>query len=70
MPLMVIFYFSAHLLSIPSRGAWIEMPYILSVPISAAVDPLTGSVDRNRNKNLTLKLDHTSIPSRGAWIEM
>lgn len=25
MPLMVIFYFSAHLLSLPSRGAWIEM---------------------------------------------
>src|SRR5699024_11455569 len=25
MPLMVIFYFSAHLLSLPSRGAWIEI---------------------------------------------
>lgn len=25
MPLMIIFYFSAHLLSLPSRGAWIEM---------------------------------------------
>ena len=25
MPLMIIFYFSAHLLSLPSRGAWIEI---------------------------------------------
>ena len=47
MPLMVIFYFSAHLLSLPSRGAWIEMLYSnlnLSRPFVA---PLAGSVDRN-----------------------
>ena len=28
MPLMIIFYFSAHLLSLPSRGAWIEIRII------------------------------------------
>ena len=36
MLLMVIFYFSAHLLSLPSRGAWIE--------ISSAVGPLPPSL--------------------------
>ena len=29
MPLMVIFYFSAHLLSLPSRGAWVEISLAL-----------------------------------------
>ena len=48
MLLMVIFYFSAHLLSLPSRGAWIEIfliVYFWSNPKQVA--PLAGSVDRN-----------------------
>ena len=47
MPLMVIFYFSAHLLSLPSRGAWIEMPLNNAKDVTERVAPLAGSVDRN-----------------------
>ena len=47
MPLMIIFYFSAHLLSLPSRGAWIEMRHQNRRPSPETVAPLTGSVDRN-----------------------
>ena len=48
MPLMVIFYFSAHLLSLPSRGAWIEMCRTRwSAARCCKVAPLAGSVDRN-----------------------
>ena len=51
MPLMVIFYFSAHLLSLPSRGAWIEIPADQLPPGNAYVAPLAGSVDRNQQYN-------------------
>ena len=37
MPLMVIFYFSAHLLSLPSRGAWIEMQHSQPVGLISRV---------------------------------
>ena len=47
MPLMIIFYFSAHLLSLPSRGAWIEIRVSRGFECHAGVAPLAGSVDRN-----------------------
>ena len=64
MPLMVIFYFSAHLLSLPSRGAWIEMLYSnlnLSRPFVAT---LAGSVDSNR-KWAALTPGQIGRPPRG-----
>ena len=48
MPLMIIFYFSAHLLSLPSRGAWIEIRSPSSTALTCRVAPLAGSVDRNK----------------------
>ena len=70
-PLMVIFYFSAHLLSLPSRGAWIEIvPRGTLQPDAAAVAPLAGSVDRNYTVAAANGTACPSLPSRGAWIEM
>ena len=70
MPLMIIFYFSAHLLSLPSRGAWIEIIRRSRSHRPASVAPLAGSVDRNRLLSPILKVPAGSLPSRGAWIEM
>ena len=36
-------------LSLPSRGAWIEIPRYPDKPGEPAVAPLAGSVDRNRS---------------------
>ena len=57
-------------MSLPSRGAWIEIPpnsYRLATP---TVAPLAGSVDRNRSAMLQASEYTASLPSRGAWIEM
>ena len=34
--------------SLPSRGAWIEISFLMPIFASHSVAPLTGSVDRNR----------------------
>ena len=70
MPLMVIFYFSAHLLSLPSRGAWIEIGRWVEEHKADIVAPLAGSVDRNAYARLPPRLALLSLPSRGAWIEI
>ena len=70
MPLMIIFYFSAHLLSLPSRGAWIEISISFYLRIIVAVAPLAGSVDRNLQIVSHLLDGQPSLPSRGAWIEI
>ena len=55
--------------SLPSRGAWIEMPArqpqsarLLSLPSRGAWIEITLSKPRDAL--------HKSLPSRGAWIEM
>ena len=66
MPLMIIFYFSAHLLSLPSRGAWIEINQFFKQLQDAGVAPLAGSVDRNWHKLIYRLYSSGSLPSRGA----
>ena len=70
MLLMVIFYFSAHLLSLPSRGAWIEIKGGNQSTLCLKVAPLAGSVDRNNTGVDSSGRVVTSLPSRGAWIEI
>ena len=70
MPLMIIFYFSAHLLSLPSRGAWIEIDKGIDPVYAPCVAPLAGSVDRNMEEVERRWKKGMSLPSRGAWIEM
>ena len=57
--------------SLPSRGAWIEIPLVvLSVEVKV-VAPLAGSVDRNYPRGRAGRdCIHRSLPSRGAWIEI
>ena len=38
---------AVNLLSLPSRGAWIEIAHPLNEQVDDAVAPLAGSVDRN-----------------------
>ena len=57
-------------MSLPSRGAWIEMlPPVRSHSLTP-VAPLAGSVDRNDTKTLESIYQKLSLPSRGAWIEI
>ena len=71
MPLMIIFYFSAHLLSLPSRGAWIEMRRglfasarrVMSLPSRGAWIEIIASQG-------AAAPGWGSLPSRGAWIEI
>ena len=57
-------------LSLPSRGAWIEIPCcdysIAQIPVA----PLAGSVDRNLPGTGEITSAGRSLPSRGAWIEI
>ena len=58
-------------MSLPSRGAWIEICALLSIFFQClAVAPLAGSVDRNNEGNAPLLIAPRSLPSRGAWIEI
>ena len=57
-------------LSLPSRGAWIEITIDNNVWAPTAVAPLAGSVDRNGNVDRIRRAEQGSLPSRGAWIEM
>ena len=56
--------------SLPSRGAWIEIPPGRNTRLSRPVAPLTGSVDRNHAAISSARDTTASLPSRGAWIEM
>ena len=57
-------------LSLPTRGAWIEMWMNLSLMVKTIVAPHAGSVDRNHSfvNNYFAKI--LSLPTRGAWIEI
>ena len=70
MPLMIIFYFSAHLLSLPSRGAWIEiLPVRKSVCHSHQSLPSRGAwIEMVMGRPARGPM--VSLPSRGAWIEI
>ena len=57
-------------MSLPSRGAWIEMVLFAARLMRSSVAPLTGSVDRNIGATRWCKGAGTSLPSRGAWIEI
>ena len=56
--------------SLPSRGAWIEIPSPPYPCRAAAVAPLAGSVDRNGAPLVYDATKPASLPSRGAWIEI
>ena len=58
------------LASLPSRGAWIEMPLLMRLSCWKKVAPLTGSVDRNPTLPAATQYVTESLPSRGAWIEI
>ena len=66
MPLMIIFYFSAHLPSLPSRGAWIEITWRRSSWSMCWVAPLAGSVDRNAKGQLVNPLLRHVAPLAGS----
>ena len=57
-------------LSLPSRGAWIEIKNAIKYMAETHVAPLTGSVDRNTGGVLAQAGHVQSLPSRGAWIEI
>ena len=57
-------------LSLPSRGAWIEIAIMLPSRMMLRVAPLAGSVDRNFGNKNTTTSQTGSLPSRGAWIEI
>ena len=56
--------------SLPSRGAWIEIPLPGRFQRRNGVAPLTGSVDRNQWLTWARSALAPSLPSRGAWIEI
>src|SRR5699024_10689939 len=57
-------------MSLPSRGAWIEIHRADRPERAGPVAPLAGSVDRNLWCILLGARDMVSLPSRGAWIEI
>ena len=57
-------------MSLPSRGAWIEIGSNYPPPRTQKVAPLAGSVDRNILYHDGRQRPDLSLPSRGAWIEM
>ena len=60
----------AFMVSLPSRGAWIEILKLHKAAAKALVAPLAGSVDRNNTYDAEVCCWLSSLPSRGAWIEM
>ena len=56
--------------SLPSRGAWIEIGRFWKYTRLSPVAPLAGSVDRNRVYCKVGLPGLRSLPSRGAWIEI
>ena len=60
----------AGLLSLPSRGAWIEIPGPLSMcpPASRSLPSRGAWIEITLGRSGLLKLK--SLPSRGAWIEI
>src|SRR5699024_8360 len=58
------------LLSLPLRGAWIEILNSVSTPPVSCVAPLAGSVDRNWTTPFYRTCKVPSLPLRGAWIEI
>ena len=57
-------------MSLPSRGAWIEIREGAAAARQQDVAPLAGSVDRNPFACKDVVLVLGSLPSRGAWIEI
>ena len=57
-------------MSLPSRGAWIEINVRGVRHQKRQVAPLAGSVDRNLRCVLDFDSAPRSLPSRGAWIEI
>ena len=53
-------------MSLPSRGAWIEMPTIPWPRPRAAVAPLAGSVDRNLGRGIPLPKENWVAPLAGS----
>ena len=69
MPLMIIFYFSAHLLSLPSRGAWIEI-LAAAVPVISPLSLPSRGAWIEIPYYVSESMLEESLPSRGAWIEI
>ena len=57
-------------LSLPSRGAWVEMGCKTKTQFSPWVAPLAGSVGRNKTRYKETLEELKSLPSRGAWVEI
>ena len=57
-------------MSLPSRGAWIEISTAPAPSLEVVVAPLAGSVDRNIQPTMAEDSYQKSLPSRGAWIEI
>ena len=58
------------LLSLPPRGAWIEILQNSLYASFCRVAPPTGSVDRNARRTDYSYISTRSLPPRGAWIEI
>ena len=58
------------LLSLPTRGAWIEIGLNFARKIRFVVAPHAGSVDRNALGGWGRGPQGWSLPTRGAWIEI
>ena len=56
--------------SLPTRGAWIEIPRTRRCFCSRLVAPHAGSVDRNCENINHPGTSCPSLPTRGAWIEI
>ena len=63
-------YLWIFLLSLPTRGAWIEIKIIWTCWNISAVAPHTGSVDWNHYGAAVCASHWMSLPTRGAWIEI
>ena len=58
------------LLSLPLRGAWIEMDYInISTPKGGRRSPY-GERGLKYRRTVSIDQDDQSLPLRGAWIEI
>ena len=59
-----------YLLSLPVRGAWIEMSIFLQMSECSESLPVRGAWIEIKNSGIKQSISGVSLPVRGAWIEI